>query len=289
MQSITSIQTLAKKVWRARELHGRRSVTTDDAVLSLLSSIATAGKPDQQAIVVDPGTLVIFNEVGIHLSAGYNTPEFGRQPWVTINTDELHSHHHYSTIGQVGESPAIAVHLNDADLFDDQGAGNIAPAVDGTKVFVVVAHSSDDEPAVFVNRDDAGDYAETFTDAEVIELPVAGKDTAAKMVKQRNPVIESPSGWSYRESQENGDEVDCQSCGNSLDDDLPISNDESGYAHHVACRLEYLRAELRAERISYGELAELQGLAEHIAPDDVELREAAGLPEHVNADTEDQA
>src|SRR4030095_2848305 len=45
-------------------------------------------------------------------------------------------------------------------------------------------------------------------------------------------------------------------------------------------RLEYLRGELRAERISWGELAELQSLAGHIAPDDVELLEAAGEPEH---------
>lgn len=44
-------------------------------------------------------------------------------------------------------------------------------------------------------------------------------------------------------------------------------------------RLEELRAELRAERISYGELAELQALAEHIDPDDVELLEAAGVEE----------
>lgn len=44
-------------------------------------------------------------------------------------------------------------------------------------------------------------------------------------------------------------------------------------------RLEYLRGELRAERISYGELAELQDLSEHIPADDLELREAAGLPE----------
>ena len=44
-------------------------------------------------------------------------------------------------------------------------------------------------------------------------------------------------------------------------------------------RLEYLRGELREERISYGELAELQGLAEHIENDDVELLEAAGIPE----------
>ena len=48
---------------------------------------------------------------------------------------------------------------------------------------------------------------------------------------------------------------------------------------HIEARLEYLRGELRAERISYGELAELQGLAEHIEPGDVELLEAAGVPE----------
>lgn len=45
-------------------------------------------------------------------------------------------------------------------------------------------------------------------------------------------------------------------------------------------RLEYLRGELRAERISMGEMHELQGLAEHIEPGDVELLEAAGVPEH---------
>jgi hypothetical protein len=45
-------------------------------------------------------------------------------------------------------------------------------------------------------------------------------------------------------------------------------------------RLEFLRKELRAERISYGELAELQSLVKYIKPDDVELLEAAGVPEH---------
>lgn len=54
--------------------------------------------------------------------------------------------------------------------------------------------------------------------------------------------------------------------------------------NEIEARLEYLRGELRAERISYGELAELQGLAESIPADDVELREAAGLPERSNAE-----
>jgi hypothetical protein len=44
-------------------------------------------------------------------------------------------------------------------------------------------------------------------------------------------------------------------------------------------RLEYLRGELRAECISLEELAELQDLAPHIDPGDVELLEAAGVPE----------
>ncbi|HXK39408.1 MAG TPA: hypothetical protein VJ837_01055 [Candidatus Paceibacterota bacterium] len=36
-------------------------------------------------------------------------------------------------------------------------------------------------------------------------------------------------------------------------------------------RLEYLRAEIRAERISWGEIAELQSLVDEIDEDDMEL------------------
>jgi hypothetical protein len=44
-------------------------------------------------------------------------------------------------------------------------------------------------------------------------------------------------------------------------------------------RLEYLRREIRKERISWGEIAELQSLAPHIEKGDVELEEWAGVPE----------
>lgn len=47
----------------------------------------------------------------------------------------------------------------------------------------------------------------------------------------------------------------------------------------IAERLEYLRREIRAECISYGEIAELQSLAEHIDADDVELLQWAGVEE----------
>ncbi len=44
-------------------------------------------------------------------------------------------------------------------------------------------------------------------------------------------------------------------------------------------RLEYLRGEIEAERISYGELCELRELAQYIDPGDVTLLEWAGVPE----------
>ena len=47
----------------------------------------------------------------------------------------------------------------------------------------------------------------------------------------------------------------------------------------IKSRLEYLRTELRAERISYGELFELQSLIPYIDKDDVELLESAVVPE----------
>lgn len=50
----------------------------------------------------------------------------------------------------------------------------------------------------------------------------------------------------------------------------------------VQDRLEYLRGEIEAERISYGEVFELQSLAEHIDPEDVLLLEWAGVPEFPN-------
>lgn len=44
-------------------------------------------------------------------------------------------------------------------------------------------------------------------------------------------------------------------------------------------RLEYLRQQIRNENISYGELSELQSLADHIEDGDNELLEPAGVPE----------
>lgn len=55
--------------------------------------------------------------------------------------------------------------------------------------------------------------------------------------------------------------------------------DTAAIAWAVPTRLDYLRGEIEAERISYGEIAELQSLADSIPADDVLLRQWAGIPE----------
>mgnify|MGYP006341436141 CR=1 FL=1 len=67
--------------------------------------------------------------------------------------------------------------------------------------------------------------------------------------------------------------VDGLAGGYAIADDRPV------YPLTDADYLEHLRGEIRAERISWGELADLQGMAELIDPDDVELLEWAGVPE----------
>ena len=51
---------------------------------------------------------------------------------------------------------------------------------------------------------------------------------------------------------------------------------------YILNRLEEIRIELINERISYGEVAELQMYSEHIDPSDIQLLEAAGIPENNN-------
>lgn len=48
----------------------------------------------------------------------------------------------------------------------------------------------------------------------------------------------------------------------------------------IKARLDYLRKEILAERISYAEIAELQDLAKHIEKGDVLLLQWAGIKEH---------
>jgi hypothetical protein len=78
----------------------------------------------------------------------------------------------------------------------------------------------------------------------------------------------------------------CPECGSTnvttTPGTLPVCRDcdWTGWEQNAASpRLEYLRSQIKAERISYSELAELQSLADKIDPHDVELLEWAGVSE----------
>lgn len=71
-----------------------------------------------------------------------------------------------------------------------------------------------------------------------------------------------------------GPMVDYRETGYAIAEDRPV------YPVSDAEYLEHLRGEIQAERISWGELADLQDMAELIDPGDVELLEWAGVPEH---------
>ncbi len=73
-------------------------------------------------IRVPAGTLVIFEELGIAISADRGEPEYGAQPRVTINTEEAPAR----DLAPDG-SPILWVGLNDADLYDRE----LAPLTDG--------------------------------------------------------------------------------------------------------------------------------------------------------------
>lgn len=65
----------------------------------------------------------------------------------------------------------------------------------------------------------------------------------------------------------------------SIGYDLKVIHRINYKKYKIKRRLDYLRNELRAECISYGELIELQSLSKYIDPFDTELLEAAGVPE----------
>jgi hypothetical protein len=104
-------------------------------------------------------------------------------------------------------------------------------------------------------------------------------------------VIESPDGefldscWGFYGDDYATDEAQsaAKHCAEEIDKRAASLTAARGWAFariQVGARLEYLRGELRAERISWSELAELQSLAAFIDPGDVELLEPAGVPEN---------
>lgn len=111
------------------------------------------------------------------------------------------------------------------------------------------------------------------TAAAMIEAAFAEADTVQPRGGHRHGARRELMPWELNREEELRELIEASLRG--------YRRNRTGALAHVRSRLEYLRSELREERISYGELLELQGYGDggFILPDDVELQEAAGLPE----------
>jgi len=130
---------------------------------------------------VAPGTPVVYGGLGIAVNANYNDPDFDSQPYVTVDTEQLDPQHVY------GDGlPVIAVHLNDAELYDDRGAGNVAPVFNSPAVYVVTATEAAASVAVFAKLADAHAFAATFADTPAVEEALMANGTLARrMIDER--------------------------------------------------------------------------------------------------------
>lgn len=132
----------------------------------------------QRTVRVPEGTLVRFDGVGLQVRAGRNDPEFGSQPFVTINTEDLPPEFAHD-----GGMPIIDITLNDGSLYDDEGAGN--------KVSATVYVASPDDPvedvAVFAREQDAEAFLATYgdSDKQPVRALVCDQTLAQRMIFER--------------------------------------------------------------------------------------------------------
>jgi hypothetical protein len=143
----------------------------------------------------------------------------------------------------------------DGEWDDDDGYHEVAD--DAPSIYTATRWAEFVDLAAYREDPDLGEWPGDLTDAAGIALYQIANRLAIALVEELRDLTDN---------LEDDDDTD-------HDDDIPA-------------RLEYLRGEIRAERISYGEIAELQGLAGHIGADDAELRQWAGIPEHDDTDTD---
>lgn len=134
------------------------------------------------------------------------------------------------------------------EVFVD-AAGNVTVVPSGDRIGTTTVVGKD---AALVTREQAEHMAgSALTDeqwdrlvdsAPHSSIPDAISTIADSIRGDGDELVESPSGWSYRESQENGDNVDCRGCGSPLNDDEPIYNDSDGYAVCAGCGAVEVRA-----------------------------------------------
>lgn len=257
-------------------------------------------------VIVAPGTLVTYDRLGIQVNADYNPDAtFGDQPYVTVNTETLDGNYRYDprTGLLASTTDVFTAETNDGpgmiDAFVVVGPDGPVAAFNGHTPGFSNRHMAENLANILNGEwpDQCGMPAINvmINDQDIFDDQGAG-DTIDHLSEQTVYVVHS-----YVADDEPAvfaKEQDAQAFAATYEPEAAIMSlmvAGPGLAAEMIAertddpikeRLEELREIVRSESISYGELAELQGLAEHIDHDDVELLEAAGVPEHADDNTE---
>jgi hypothetical protein len=223
------------------------------------------------------------------------------------NTPEMEAR-----VAQLAQThPETEIHENCNPYFEHGQWWIVCGPCGATWSVVDVGHHLGDEGDLDLEQIDHGDDScqENFHESALDPKAVALSMTGANPSKETLQDAASKAGLTPHKYEGLGNaKCNKENCGNSMNHpihtkegavDGPAKSDkqfrdavrekkawiDEGDAEEEASeiqdRLEYLRGELRAERISQGELMELQGLADYIDPGDVELLEAAGVEEFI--------
>lgn len=165
----------------------------------------------------------------------------------------------------------------------------------GDRISIRFVNGEEKSPYLFSHwggidfKEQAEDYAEKVMTRDGEYSPLDRGEPRVAMVDFIHQVTkgqeEIDSGLYLTCSENDGDNSDNGHYDIDLSKDLPLPKlkitplSSNLVRATIKARLEYLRQELRAGTMSYGEIAELQSLAEYIDKGDVELLEATGVPE----------
>lgn len=95
------------------------------------------------------------------------------------------------------------------------------------ETFYLVEVSGTDADVV---QEEVGGIIEFVANRDDSDVTTSTTGPFTRTVDVDDELVESPSGWVFRESQENGDFVSCRNCGNNLNDDNPIYSNKEGFA-----------------------------------------------------------
>jgi len=205
------------------------------------------------------------------------------------NTPEMEAR-----VAQLAQThPETEIHENCNPYFEHGQWWIVCGPCGATWSVVDVGHHMGDEGDLDLEQIDNGDDScqENFHESSTLPIPSSLATKAENVIEASIEKEADGARLTNISTHDLDTDTDghCKRCGMSMQEASKAPCAKTGSAKkawldeeetsEIQGRLEYLRGELRAERISQGELMELQGLADYIDPGDVELLEAAGVEE----------